>query len=222
MIEGSHAKVYSHAEFEESLNRIYRRLCWGLCCLSVLICSVFGLLALHITSATRRAQQLSGDASALQQFLKAGAASEAAAGAAAATTSLATTATTLTTLTTAAASAGPQEINRGACGFEMAGSAGWRSVHFYKGPAQLKPEHKSQSQVGQDFVVLSILGCKRGGFYVDLAANDYKIISNSFLLDTEFGWQGICIEANPMYFTGRCSARAPTSSLPWAHPRTRR
>jgi hypothetical protein len=55
------------------------------------------------------------------------------------------------------------------------------------------------SQVKQDFFVLSILDRKRNGIFVELAANDYKRISNSYTMETYFGWDGICIEPNPMY-----------------------
>ena len=41
----------------------------------------------------------------------------------------------------------------------------------------------SPSQAGQDRTVLDILGGKRGGFFVDLAANDASHISNSVMLE---------------------------------------
>ena len=38
--------------------------------------------------------------------------------------------------------------------------------------------------------------------YLDLAANDAKIGSNSYFFDRCLGWRGICIEANPKYHPG--------------------
>lgn len=37
-------------------------------------------------------------------------------------------------------------------------------------------------------------------FYVDLAANHYLSISNTYALDRHRDWDGICVEANPKYW----------------------
>jgi len=58
---------------------------------------------------------------------------------------------------------------------------------------------KSHSQVGQDKLVQYILGCKKQGFYLDLAANDAVNLSNTVMLERDYGWTGICMEANPQY-----------------------
>mmetsp|Transcript_23843 Transcript_23843/g.74251 ORF Transcript_23843/g.74251 Transcript_23843/m.74251 type:complete len:334 (+) Transcript_23843:99-1100(+) len=63
------------------------------------------------------------------------------------------------------------------------------------------------SQVGQDWLVASLLGCKRGGFFLDLAANDAVKYSNSLMLERDFGWEGICVEANPAYRKGLLARR---------------
>ncbi|KAI2498963.1 methyltransferase [Fragilaria crotonensis] len=47
------------------------------------------------------------------------------------------------------------------------------------------------------------LGCsggKRKGFFVDLAANDATFLSNTYSLEKKFGWTGLCIEPNPIYW----------------------
>jgi hypothetical protein len=51
------------------------------------------------------------------------------------------------------------------------------------------------SQEGQDARVAQLLGHTRGGYFVDLAANDPYRISNSVALETFFGWHGLCIDA---------------------------
>ena len=38
-----------------------------------------------------------------------------------------------------------------------------------------------------------------GGVYVDLAANHYKRISNTYFYDQCLGWRGLCFEPNPIY-----------------------
>lgn len=74
-------------------------------------------------------------------------------------------------------------------------------------------EWKSYSQGAQDWMVQSLLGCKRGGFFIDLAANDYLINSNTVLLERDFDWKGLCIEGNPNYMWGLSQRRC---GLVWA------
>ena len=38
------------------------------------------------------------------------------------------------------------------------------------------------------------------GFFVELAANDAVYLSNTFALEQYYGWTGICIEGNPVYW----------------------
>merc|ERR1740121_5239 len=71
-----------------------------------------------------------------------------------------------------------------------------------------KPE--MHSQFGQDWFVASVFGCKKGGTFIDLAANDYKFLSNTLLLERDFGWEGTCIEANKDYLDGLASRQCRT------------
>lgn len=68
---------------------------------------------------------------------------------------------------------------------------------------------KVGSQVNQDKIVMNITSEIRSRatnvenwkrpYFVDLAANDAVIYSNTFRLETE-GWSGLCIEPNPRYW----------------------
>jgi FkbM family methyltransferase len=60
----------------------------------------------------------------------------------------------------------------------------------------------SYSQFGQDLnVINNIYKQKYNGFFVDIGAYDGKDMSNTYLLEKEYNWKGICIEPNPRYFS---------------------
>lgn len=53
---------------------------------------------------------------------------------------------------------------------------------------------RSKAQLRQDLFVLSQLNFKRGGFFVEFGATNGINLSNSYLLENEFGWTGILAE----------------------------
>jgi Methyltransferase FkbM domain len=96
---------------------------------------------------------------------------------------------------------------------------GWNPIHVFYGKMNhvydpipddwyLKnsPKHttpKSRQwfgQHGQDVAVAKFFDFKSNGYFVDLASNDAVWASNTFALEQNFDWKGICIEANPIYW----------------------
>lgn len=53
---------------------------------------------------------------------------------------------------------------------------------------------KSYSETYQDIFVLTMLDGKHGGKFLEIGAQDPIRISNTYLLETEFGWNGISID----------------------------
>ena len=58
------------------------------------------------------------------------------------------------------------------------------------------------AQAYQDVTVYEMFSSEPEPFYVDLAANHWILISNTFMLDAHRKWKGICIEPTPIYLSG--------------------
>ena len=87
-------------------------------------------------------------------------------------------------------------------------SIGWHPVHVFYGekeglfndaPESISKSQESYSQVGQDSIILNLLGSN--GYFIDLAANDALDLTNTLALERK-GWTGLCIEPNPVYWYG--------------------
>ena len=90
---------------------------------------------------------------------------------------------------------------------------GWKTIHAFAGdkehivdastiPSDYYATTRWFSQLRQDHIVSTLLNGKRNGYFVDLAANDAIRISNTYALERDFGWDGLCIEPNPVYWSG--------------------
>jgi len=95
---------------------------------------------------------------------------------------------------------------------------GWSAVHVFYGdtaPFAGQPHLVNRtwfSQAGQDEVVWGLLREKRQGYFVDLAANDATLLSNTYALERDHGWTGLCVEPNPEYWYNLSTIR-PTCSI---------
>jgi hypothetical protein len=77
---------------------------------------------------------------------------------------------------------------------------GWKTIEVFVGNTQDTKTGKWFSQVKQDSLIIGLLRNKRQGFFIDLAANEARKLSNTYALERSFGWEGLCIEPNPEYW----------------------
>ena len=75
---------------------------------------------------------------------------------------------------------------------------------------------QSYSQIGQDLEVIKKYNNKHNGYFVDIGASDGITYSNTYLLEKEYGWKGICAEPLPSKWepllknrtNSKCSSKA--------------
>jgi Methyltransferase FkbM domain len=77
-------------------------------------------------------------------------------------------------------------------------------------PERILPHQQQRwfSQARQDELVIGLLRNKTNGYFIDLAANDAVLLSNTFALEKHYHWNGICIEPNPIYWQNLSSYRS--------------
>ena len=73
--------------------------------------------------------------------------------------------------------------------------------HKFTGSEQI---HKNYSQANQDMFVLMMLDGKRNGTFLEIGAHEPINISNTYLLEKDFDWNGISIDIveDELWFVG--------------------
>jgi hypothetical protein len=75
---------------------------------------------------------------------------------------------------------------------------GWKDISVFYGSTDHIGDRRAKAQAGQDLMVSGLLRQVRSGFFIDLAANDATSLSNTYKLETDFDWTGLCFEPNPV------------------------
>lgn len=70
----------------------------------------------------------------------------------------------------------------------------------YKYQQFIKTLKNTYSQFGQDLDVLNYLKYKKNGYFIDVGATNGIDISNTYLLEKKYNWDGICIEPQDSYY----------------------
>lgn len=60
----------------------------------------------------------------------------------------------------------------------------------------MKIYENGKGQANQDSFVLNVLEEKRNGFYVEIGSNDPILWNNTYILETEYDWNGFGVEWN--------------------------
>ena len=58
----------------------------------------------------------------------------------------------------------------------------------------------AKSQLGQDKAVVKFYNGKRNGYFIEIGASDGITLSNTYLLEKDYDWKGICVEPIPSTF----------------------
>eukprot|EP01083_Nonionella_stella_P205949 749516_1 len=73
---------------------------------------------------------------------------------------------------------------------------GWGQVNVYYGEELAKVPGKWYGQALQDKEVMEILGYKRNGYFIDLAACVPGWSSNTLALEHDYDWKGLAMDAD--------------------------
>lgn len=69
-------------------------------------------------------------------------------------------------------------------------------------------EMPTNSQIEQERWVFAMCNGRRDGRFAEIGAFDGVLHSNSYFLESEHGWQGVCVEPNPALFTRLSDSRS--------------
>lgn len=82
-----------------------------------------------------------------------------------------------------------------------------------QGYSRARLKRHSVAQLEQDLWALEVCGFKKGGYFVEFGATNGVALSNTYLLEAEFGWTGLLAEPNPKFLEAlRKNRKATTSS----------
>jgi len=73
------------------------------------------------------------------------------------------------------------------------------------------PHRNSYSE--EEWCIRDFFNDRRDGFFVDVGANDYKVTSNTYYLDTVLNWKGLAVEPQRQFETDYIKFRPRTKFL---------
>src|ERR1700761_3065627 len=91
--------------------------------------------------------------------------------------------------------------------WDLKKSCGFESHHRHHTEYSDFFHMKCHSHIGQDAWVAECLQFKKDGYFLDFGAFDGKLTSNTYALEHDLGWRGICVEPNPKHYAAVCECR---------------
>jgi FkbM family methyltransferase len=82
-------------------------------------------------------------------------------------------------------------------------------------PLKAKYGPAKHSYGPEEWIIRDFFQDKRGGFFLDVGANDYKVTSNTFYLEDKLQWSGIAIEPQKEFEAGYLKFRPRTKFFPF-------
>src|SRR5215470_3990726 len=80
---------------------------------------------------------------------------------------------------------------------------------------QLKYGPGRNSEHEEEWIIRDFFHDRRSGVFVDVGANDYKFLSNTYYLETTLGWSGLAIEPQVSFEDGYRKNRPRSKFLPF-------
>jgi len=97
----------------------------------------------------------------------------------------------------------PEEVKVKDIDFPADFPTGYKTIHVFVGnrtrkerPYLRKSRGQFHSQHKQDRYIIKLFRGKKRGTFIDLAANQAYSLSNTFALERDFDWNGLCVDAN--------------------------
>jgi FkbM family methyltransferase len=74
------------------------------------------------------------------------------------------------------------------------------------------PDRNSEHE--EEWIIRDFFQDRRNGTFVDVGANDYRIASNTYFLETRLGWSGLAIEPQQQFADGYARHRPRSKFVP--------
>jgi FkbM family methyltransferase len=110
------------------------------------------------------------------------------------------------------------------CAIVAVGAAAlaWSGAKVAPRPIEVHPESQAlkdkygphrNSYSEEEWCIRDFFNDKRGGYFVDVGANDYKVTSNTYYLDTVLNWTGLAVEPQREFEAAYAKYRPRTKFL---------
>src|SRR4051794_4911560 len=112
-----------------------------------------------------------------------------------------------------APAAAPRSAAPAAPGPGTGGSAAMSRTELSSFKEKYGPDHFSERE--EEWLIRDFFADRRGGVFVDVGANHYKVASKTYYLESKLGWSGLAIEPQREFAAEYAAYRPRTKFLPF-------